>query len=431
MVPKRISSIPGLQWYRFIRYSFLLLTAILLAQWGVSTTDIGGYELIFHLLYVLTFFWVNGIFQSVLIRSRRLSDGDRNEFLGRIWFLILLFTAFFTLLLWLLGSKGGWILFGISDLRHWHLYVLLFGLSVPPLVYEYFLLARNQIRDLLVWGAVSYTLHIVVTLTPFLFGYGLQEMLWGHIGLSLGRFLYVGLDLGWPRLRFPETSWWTASAHLTLYSVLGGIPIAFDTWLVGYMSQAESEIAIFRYGARELPLFMILLGSVHLIVLSDKDRLDEALTRIRKQIQRHLPFLAVLSGLLCLLSPLLFPLLFTETFSESAVIFNVYLLLLLSRLNLSHTVMMRLESYKIMNFVAFIEVFLNVILSVWWVQYWGWVGIALATVVAYLFEKLFFTLWLYYKKQIPLNMYLPVRSYLGYSGLVVICFIVGSFFLYD
>lgn len=431
MVPKRISSIPGLQWYRFIRYSFLLLTAIILAQWGVPAADIGGYELMFHLLYVLTFFWVNGVFQSVLIRTRRLSDLDRKEFLGRIWFLILLLTVSFTLLLWLLGADGGWLLFGLSDFRYWQLYVLLFGLSVPPLVYEYFLLARNQIRELLVWGGVSYTLHIIVTLAPFLLGYGLREMLWAHIGLSLLRFLYVGWDLGMPRFRLPDASWWASSGHLTLYSVLGGVPIAFDTWLVGFMSQAESEIAIFRYGARELPLFMILLGSVHLIILSDTDRLEDALHRIRKQIQRHLPLLAGLSGLLCLLSPLLFPILFTETFSESAVIFNVYLLLLLSRMNLSHTVMMRMESYRLMNLVAFAEVLLNVILSVWWVQYWGWMGIALATVVAYLFEKVAFSLWLYFKKDISLDLYLPVRSYIGYSSLVVICFILGSFILYE
>jgi len=58
-------------------------------------------------------------------------------------------------------------------------------------------------------------------------------------------------------------------------------------------------------------------------------------------------------------------------------------------------------------------------------------GIALATVVAYLFEKVAFSLWLYFKKDISLDVYLPVRSYIGYSSLVVICFILGSFILYE
>ena len=430
MIPKRISSIPGLQWYRFIRYGFLLLTAVILAQIGVATSDIGGYELMFHLLYVLTFFWVNGVFQSVLIRCRRLSEEERKNFLSRIWGLVLLFTAVFSLFLWLLGSDGGWLLFGLTDIRFWYLYVLLFALSVPPLVYEYFLLVRSQIQRLLYWGLLSYGLHLIVTLAPFLMGYGLREMLIAHLGLSFLRLLIVGLDLGLPNFTPPDIKWWAASGYLTLYSVLGGIPIAFDTWLVGYMSQAESEIAIFRYGARELPLFVILLGSVHLIILSDTDSIETALHRIRRQIAKFFPLLAVLSAALCLLSPLLFPIFFTERFSESALIFNVYLLLLLSRMNLSHTLLMRLESYRVLLFVALSEVILNVVLSIWWVQFAGWMGIALATVVAYLFEKVCFSLWLYFREGIPLSKYLPIRSYLGYSTLVVICFLLGSFVLY-
>jgi len=430
LIPTRISSISGLQWYRFIRYGFLLLTAILLTQLGVSTSEIGGYELMFHLLYVLTFFWVNGVFQSVLIRARRLTKVHRTKFLDQIWFLILLITVCLTLALWFLGSRSSWLLFGISDLPYWQLYVFLFAFSVPPLVYEYFLLARQQMRRLLIWGGISYSLHIIITLVPFILGYGLREMLWSHIAFSVLRFIYVGWDLGWPSPRIPDIQWWSSSGHLTLYSVLGGIPVAFDTWLVGFMSQTESEIAIFRYGARELPLFMILLGSVHLIILSDSDELDQAMHKIRSQIKRLFPILAFFSAGLCLLSPILFPIFFTEVFSESALIFNVYLLIIFSRMNLSHTIMMRLESYQLMNIVAFMEVLLNVVLSLWWVQLWGWMGIALATVVAYLFEKVVFSAWLYYKQGIPISDYLPLKSYIGYSFLVIICFLVGSFLIY-
>ena len=138
----------------------------------------------FHLLYVLTFFWVNGFFQSMLIRARRLKSDSEDIFLRRIWFLVLLLTVIFTVLLYGLGDGGAWILFGLSDVRYWELYVVLFGLSVPPLVFEYFLLARQKIKHLLYWGLTSYVLHLVCTLLPFIFGYGLREMLWAHIALS-------------------------------------------------------------------------------------------------------------------------------------------------------------------------------------------------------------------------------------------------------
>jgi len=374
---------------------------------------------------------VNGFFQSMLIRTRRLESDIEEIFLRRIWFLVLLLTGLFTCLLFGLGDGGAWILFGLSEVRYWELYVLLFGLSVPPLVFEYFLLGRQKIQHLIAWGLISYILHLVCTLAPFAFGYGLREMLWAHIALSGLRFLYVGFHLGLPSFRLPDRAWWVSSGHLTLYSVLGGIPVAFDTWLVGFLGQSEGELAVFRYGARELPLFMIFLGSIHLVMISNTDSQDDALKRIRDQIRRHTPALALVTAALCLVSPVLFPLFFSVEFSESAIIFNVYLLLILSRLNLSHTVMMRTESYRVMNTVALAEVILNVVLSMWWVQFMGWPGIALATIVAYLFEKACFSIWLYFKKGISIQSYLPLRQYLGYSIFVVLCFLLGSFYLYN
>jgi len=431
LIPQRLSSVSSLQWYRLIRYSFLLLTSILLAQLQVSQADIGGYELIFHLVYVLSFFWINGVFQVVLIRSGQLEPPNFKKFLDSVWSLVLVLSACIGFLLWLLGDWGAQLLFGLEFVRYWNLYILLFVLSLGPLVYEYFLLARRKYKALLWWGTISYSLHILCTLLPFLWGYGFREMMLAHIGLSAIRLFIMAADLGFPRWRGVESSWWKASGQLTMYSILGGIPVAFDTWLVGYVSQSEGEIAIFRYGARELPLLMIILGSIHLIIISEQGNMETLLSKIRSQIDRSMLGLAFLTGLLCLFSPWLFKIFFTERFVESAFIFNVYLLIILSRWNLSHTVMMRLEKYSLMNFVALGEVLLNVVLSVWWVQYWGWVGVALATVVAYLFEKIVFSLLLFKKEGIRFGQYMPVKAYLGSSLFILICFIVGSFFLHQ
>lgn len=431
MIPQRLTSISSLQWYRLIRYSFLLLTSILLAHLQVSQKDIGGYELIFHLVYVLSFFWVNGVFQVVLIRSGQLEPAIFRKFLGSVWTFVLLFSLGIGLILLCLGDWGSQILFGLENVRYWNLYILLFVLSLGPLVYEYFLLARRQYKTLLWWGTLSYSLHILCTLLPFLMGYGFREMLLAHIGLSAVRLIVMTVDLGLPRWRGVEASWWKASGQLSLYSILGGIPVAFDTWLVGFVSQSESEIAIFRYGARELPLLMIILGSIHLIVISEQGEMKKLLSKIRIQIQKSMLSLALLTGLLCLLSPWLFSVFFTDQFVESAFIFNVYLLIILSRWNLSHTIMMRLEKYSFMNRVALAEVLINVVLSVWWVQYWGWVGVAMATVVAYLFEKIVFSIWLFKKEGIRLRQYMPIKSYLGSSLFIVVCFIVGSFVIHE
>jgi len=123
-------------------------------------------------------------------------------------------------------------------------------------------------------------------------------------------------------------------------------------------------------------------------------------------------------------APVLFPIVFNPDFKDSALIFNIYLLLLISRVLFPQTILIGLKKTGFILWVSVIELVINVALSLILVQIMGLIGVAVATVIAFACEKIMMISYNYFQLKIPLSSYLNVRMYVLYSGLLV-----GSFLL--
>jgi peptidoglycan biosynthesis protein MviN/MurJ (putative lipid II flippase) len=73
---------------------------------------------------------------------------------------------------------------------------------------------------------------------------------------------------------------------------------------------------------------------------------------------------------------------------------------------------------------AFVEIVLNVSLSLYLVQFYGLTGIALATVIVYVIEKVYLIGYLYSKLKIKPSQYIPVNYHLIYSAILIIMFVL-------
>src|SRR5690606_32838328 len=104
-----------------------------------------------------------------------------------------------------------------------------------------------------------------------------------------------------------------------------------------------------------------------------------------------------------------FPIIFNPKFAESATIFNIYLLIIISRLLLPQTLLNGLQITKPIIIAALMELILNVSLSLILVKYFGINGIAFGTFIAYLFEKIYLTVQVKRKLQVSLYEYIPVK----------------------
>lgn len=427
---RNITTTTALQIYRFIRYGAFFITAVLLAQLHISQENIGSYEWMLHLTYTLSFFWVHGFSQSFLIKSGKADSEKIGQLSRSLWGLTITISLTLFVLLWFLGDKGSFLLLGIEEVAYWDLYLYLILLGLPPMVFEYFLIGRQHTFHLIIWGVASNLLHLLCSILPFIYGFGLEGMLWAHIVLNAARTVYMAFILGRPLFSLSIRDEWKGALQLSVYTILGGLPVAFDTWLVGFHTQAEEQVAIFRYGARELPLIMILLGSIHIGLLSTISASGEGMEYLKKKVLETMHWLGPLAVALLFASPYIYPWLFSEAFGESAYIFNIYLLILLSRWILSHTVAMAYEEYRTMNWIALTEFSLNVVLSFIWIEKYGLPGVIYATIVAYLFEKIALMTFLYIKHGISPGQYIPLRAYGIYSILLISSFIISTIWLF-
>lgn len=163
---------------------------------------------------------------------------------------------------------------------------------------------------------------------------------------------------------------------------------------------------------------------------SDRSELKQNLEKIKRNAQKLGLWLFPLSGIMMLLSHWAFPVVFNANFSGSATIFNIYLLLIVSRLLFPQTILIGLQKTREIMWPSFLEIVVNVALSLWFVQLWGLPGVAYGTVCAYLFEKLFLMVFVKKNFRIHLSEYLNVKQHVLYSLILSALFLITEFLIY-
>jgi O-antigen/teichoic acid export membrane protein len=297
---------------------------------------------------------------------------------------------------------------------------------------EHFYLIKKNSRALINYALVSFSLQFILVVTPVISGYPVAWALRGLVLSALLRYCWLwGMFIYYSEI---SISWSFLKAHIKL-----GTPLVAATFLSGSAQFVdgfivtsrfdESTFAVFRYGARELPLAALLANALSSAMLSEfgiREKLNETLERLKKSVTRLIHFLFPLTGLLLLVSYPLFPVLFNPDFQESATIFNVYLLLVISRLLMPQTILNGLQKTNQIMVASLLELVVNVALSLVFVQFWGIAGIAFATFIAYLFEKLYLIAVVKRSLNIRLALYLPVNIYLWYSLGIIAIFIFAE-----
>ena len=80
-------------------------------------------------------------------------------------------------------------------------------------------------------------------------------------------------------------------------------------------------------------------------------------------------------------------------------------------------------------FAAFIEMLINIAFSLILLQYFGLMGVAYGTIIAYFSEKLILLFYSYYILKIKPKDYIPITLLTAYSVILIICyFIVEKYF---
>lgn len=423
-----LTPVRALQFFQVLRFGTFFLTGILFAKLGLSTYDIGIYEALLFLGSVLSFFWLSGLTQSLLAnyQPKEKSREFFNAFLVLSGISVLVFVAFRLLI-----TPYSMMANNPEVLAHYatfSFYVLFIG---PSFLAEYILLLKEKSKGLALYGIVAFGIQILAVAAPIALGYGLAEAMLGLVFSSLVRLLItLGLLAKYAEFKFDVDyiqQFLITAGPLMAATLLSGSAEYLDGFIVSKYFD-EGTFAVYRYGAKEFPLVLLLANAFSNGMVPKVAQLGikEAAATIKKESLKLMHLFFPISIGFMLVSQWLYPRLFNADFAESAAVFNVYLLLVVSRLVFPQTLLIGLKKTTIIMWVAGLELTVNFGLSILFVHQFGLVGIAFATVIASVLDKLVLMFWLKRSEGISTSSYWPWKWHLGYSlAIAFVYWIVG------
>jgi O-antigen/teichoic acid export membrane protein len=430
-VKKQFNSISAFQFYQLVRYATLILIGVVFTKTAITQSEIGEYETFVFIAGAVSFFWLNGLQKALLPLTANNRNSKSHIFSSFVIIQVFsIVAAVFLFFMQPVFSK--FLLNGKSIPEIWLLLAfIIFG--VPANLIEYFYLIKKQNSAIVIYSIVSFTVQLALVTVPAILGYGINMALKGLVLASVLRYIWLWIilisnnEIGYSHSFVKEHL--KLGGPLIAATFLSGSAQFVDGFIVtSYFD--ENTFAVFRYGARELPLAMLLANALSSAMLPDfakEDQLKLNLQKLKKSVTRLMHFLFPLTAVLLLITHPVFPVIFNPKFAESATIFNIYLLIIISRLLLPQTLLNGLQISKPIMIAALLELTLNVVLSLILVQFFGIAGIAFATFIAYLFEKIYLSIEVRRRLNVRLADYIPVKVYLFYSVAIMVIFVFAEY----
>lgn len=428
-----LSNLSSLQLFQLIRYATFIFIGIGFAKLQVSLSDIGTFETFILISGMVSFFWVSGMINTMLSIYPRKNEQERRE---------LLFGTFMSLALFSFVAAG--LLFTFSQnllssldkkedgsvIRLAVIYLLLNG---PSFISEYILFLNEKRKEIIYYALFSSVATLTAALVPAMLNYGVEYSLYGMIIVAAFKFILTLFLLN--RFAVFTFDWKTQIENLKL-----SLPLLLSIFVGGSAEYIDSVIvkskfndvsfAVFRYGARELPVLLILANTLSMaMVPAIAKNLDEGLVELKKKSTQLMHLLFPFSILLMLSSRYVYEYVFSESFIYSSLIFNIYLLLIIPRVLFPQTILTGMQKTKFLLLSSVMEIALNVSLSIWLAGKFGLPGIAFGTLLAYLFDKIFLIAVNSAVNKIPLSRYLNIRLFCIYSITACIAFIFSYYLM--
>ncbi len=431
----KITNVNALQFFQIARYGALMLIGILLAKSGIGKTAIGHYETFLLISGAFTLFWVNGFLKVMMPVYTEKNEVQRPVIIFNIFLLLLFFSILAAVLMLFINQPFSVILLKGNQVPMPVILAFYIIFNSPSLLTEYIYLVKKLPKHIIVYALVVFSVQIIAVALPALLGHGLNVILPSLLGVSMLRFIWLLVVLYQHSERKVQFSFMSEFLRYGSPLVLATLLSSSARYIDGFIITSHfspDEFAVFQYGARELPLAMLLSNSLSMAMLPSlaREKIDSPLAEFRSEVYRLFWILFPVSILLMFTSHWFYPLVFSAEFAPAATIFNIYLLLVISRILFPQTILTAKKMNRSIVRASFFEITLNVGLSLILVQIIGLEGVAYATVLAYLCEKVYLAIVCKRKLKISIMQYLPFRLYIVASVLLIVSFIIVEFIIY-
>ncbi|MEM9849363.1 MAG: hypothetical protein AAF847_15870, partial [Bacteroidota bacterium] len=345
----KLTTTKAFQFFHISKQLAVIGIAILLSKSGVDGAVIGNYEMLFFLMFAFTFFWVSGSLQGLLTQYPKLSENTQQQLLFQFFLFFTLMSGVIVLLLFFGQEQLVPVFTKRATLDHYTIFLVFLFFNIPTFLVEHIYLLQERAKGIVAFAAFSFGLQVIAVILPLYLGYDIDVSFLALVILSIIKYGWLLIVLiptariSWQLQPLFDTL--KIAFPLILYALIGGFAQVFDSWLVNwYYEGAPEQFAIFRYGARELPLALAVAAAFSSSMLPKLvQQPDESITEIytKSRLLFHLLFpLAIVAALF---SEWLFPIILSPAFQESYAVFNVYLLILINRLLFPHTILISLK----------------------------------------------------------------------------------------
>jgi len=418
----------SLQIVQLVRTAVVFGVSIFLAQFYKDTKIISQYETLLLVGTGLTFFWVSGLMTTFLPYYYNKSEEDRksviyNTFISLSALSILSFFAVIAL---------GAMFFDTINVSLFIAYGLFILFNSPSFLIEYIYLVNQKNKSIILYAIIVFSIQLLVFCVPLFFGASLLVAVYCIAVLALFKFIFlVFLVRKYGKASFDFAlvkAYLSKSTPIIITLLIGGSTEYVNGFIVkSYAS--DHEFALFRYGAREFPLSRILANTLSVVLSGTvanaiaNGKLKDSLAQLKNSSKRLMHILFPLTLVLMLSSQYIYRFAFTETFEDSYKIFNIYLLLVVSRMVFPQTVLLGMQKNRQVMYASAIEFSVNFGLGLLLISRFGIFAVPFATLSAFYVYELILIFFVK-KEGVKLKSYLPIKTWLIYSSLLWLVFLI-------
>lgn len=424
---KRIADpVFALQFFNVTRFSAFFLVSIFLVKISLSVDQIATYEYVLFLSSIATGWWIHGFIQGFMADSAGATHENRGKIFRRYSRFLIIFGGA-VLLIFIAGSESLAAMKILNPPPAGFYFYLFFHfiLQAAILLIYYFHLVGLR------WPIYVSAFYFMVTYVgsfQFLWidGQSLSDVYRWLAGISIPVVLvwFYFYSINRPKER--DRLSFRHIPHLTVLMLIQGIgfiSLWSDGFWVQYFYGTDEMFALFRYGAREFPLFVILtttFGTAMIHRSMDQD----GLFRIRQGSIRFIRLFVPVIIVLLLSSQWLFDWVYSGDFVPASFIFDIYMLLIVVRVLFPRPLLIGSRRFGSLLWLSIGELLINLVASLLLYSIWGILGLILGTLIAHLFE-LGASIYLVRRDlKIQMDSYIPVRLYILFVLGVVIIFVV-------
>ncbi len=321
---KYISNVSALQFIQLLRFTTLFLIGFVFVR-VYSTTEIGEYETLIFIAGAVSFFWLRGLLQTFLslVKKEPLTSDGKNGGLFNAFLLLVGFSVLAVVFLCLFKQSLQGFLNQNEAIPYFKWLIIYILLGSPANFTEYIYLAVNKPRKIFVYGIISFAAQFLALVGPALLKQPIEYSIIGLIAVNALRFVWLLRVL--KKYSVFKINPEFIKKHLRLAAPLIGSALLSGSaqYIDGVIITRhfdDAMFAIFRYGARELPLALILANALSNALIPEFSslKLSDALVKLKRNSTKLMHVLFPITFVLLGCSDGLFTRFFNPDFAVSA-----------------------------------------------------------------------------------------------------------------